>query len=144
MALGLAAWGRATLNRAQRGLYAGRKVLYGNKVSEDGGNRSRRRWKPNRQNKHLFSELLDRMVPCQVTTHALRCIDKAGGLDSYVLNTKVADLDSAFGLELRQRLQSRLRHQQQQGSREDSAPSTAVEHTQSQTQTQQEQPASPL
>jgi hypothetical protein len=33
-----AAAGRA-LNRARRGLYGGKRVLSGNKVSEDGGNR---------------------------------------------------------------------------------------------------------
>ena len=35
--------------------------------------RTRRSWKPNVQNKSLFSELLGRRVSLRVTTHALRC-----------------------------------------------------------------------
>ena len=29
--------------------------------------------------KRVFSQLLDRMLPLSLTTHTLRCIDKAGG-----------------------------------------------------------------
>jgi len=85
--------------RALRGLFAGRSVRFGNNVSEDGGNRcvsasapqlavaaltrdehrTRRMWKPNAQKKRVYSEMLDRMVPISLTTHTLRCIDKAGG-----------------------------------------------------------------
>ena len=39
MPLGLATFTRNVTKRAQRGLYAGKKVLSGNNVSEDGGNR---------------------------------------------------------------------------------------------------------
>lgn len=39
MTPGLAAFTRAVTKRARRGLYAGKKVLSGNNVSEDGGNR---------------------------------------------------------------------------------------------------------
>jgi large subunit ribosomal protein L28 len=108
-------------SRAQRGLFAGKTVRFGNNVSEDGGNRcaalqttraeraagsfsqahgsdsaharfshalrlrfsaprsTRRNWKPNAQRKRVFSELLGRMLPLSLTTHTLRCIDKAGG-----------------------------------------------------------------
>ena len=31
------------------------------------------------QSKRIYSELLDRMIPMKVTTHALRLMDKAGG-----------------------------------------------------------------
>ena len=41
--------------------------------------RTRRRWLPNVQSKRLYSEILDRLVSLKVTTHAMRCIDKAGG-----------------------------------------------------------------
>jgi hypothetical protein len=37
--VGIAAFTRAVAKRARRGLYAGRQVLFGNNVSEDGGNR---------------------------------------------------------------------------------------------------------
>ena len=39
MPLGVGSIGRIVANRTKRGLYAGRRVLYGNRVSEDGGNR---------------------------------------------------------------------------------------------------------
>ena len=39
MPLGVRAVTRAFINRAQRGLYAGRQKLFGNKISEDGGNK---------------------------------------------------------------------------------------------------------
>ena len=41
--------------------------------------RTRRSWKPNAVRKRVFSELLGRMLPLNLTTHTLRCIDKAGG-----------------------------------------------------------------
>ena len=71
--------------RAKRGLYHGKTVRFGNNVSDDGGNKTRRKWSPNAKRKRLYSEVLNRMVPMQVTAHALKCIDKAGGLDNYVL-----------------------------------------------------------
>lgn len=40
----------------------------------------------------------------RVTTHALRCMDKAGGLDEYILKTRDEDLKSVFALELKSRL----------------------------------------
>ena len=106
--------GRAAIRRSRRGLFAGKIVLFGNSVSEDGGNRfvscasvatvavaleqhfrcvcwvsentvllkrmsprcvccrNRREWKPNVQNKALYSEALDRMVRLKITTSALR------------------------------------------------------------------------
>lgn len=39
MPLGLGSLTRAVCNRARRGLYAGRKVLSGNQISENGGNK---------------------------------------------------------------------------------------------------------
>merc|ERR1711865_1133440 len=78
---------RGTLGRADRGLYGGKKVMSGNNVSFS-KNRTKRKWKPNVQTKRLLSEQLDETIKLRVTTHALRCIDKAGGLDSYILNLK--------------------------------------------------------
>ena len=51
-------------------------------------------WTPNTQWKSLYSHLLDRALRVRVSTTALRCIDKAGGLDAYVLYTKQKDLAS--------------------------------------------------
>lgn len=58
-------------------------------------NSSRRTWKPNVQQKSLWLSAAGKHVRLPVTTTALRTIDKAGGLDSFLLNTKPAKLDPA-------------------------------------------------
>ncbi|KAH9576920.1 hypothetical protein CY35_01G188300 [Sphagnum magellanicum] len=85
---------RVVMGRAKRGLYAGRHIQFGNQVSEDGGNKTRRTWKPNVQTKRIFSFGLDRHIRMNITMHALRCIDKAGGFDEYVLTTPDHKLDN--------------------------------------------------
>ena len=63
------------------------------------------------------------MVPMQVTAHALKCIDKAGGLDNYVLNTPVAKMMSLKGMELKEKMtralseERRRRGEEEGGSR---------------------------
>ncbi|KMS98202.1 hypothetical protein BVRB_4g094660 [Beta vulgaris subsp. vulgaris] len=89
---------KVVMGRAKRGLFAGRHIQYGNQVSEDGGNKTRRTWKPNVQEKRLFSYVLDRHIRVHVTTHALRCIDKAGGIDEYLLKTPYHKMDTEMGL----------------------------------------------
>ncbi|XP_008219945.1 PREDICTED: 39S ribosomal protein L28, mitochondrial [Prunus mume] len=86
------------MGRAKRGIYAGRHIQFGNQISEDGGNKSRRTWKPNVQEKRLFSYILDRHIRVKVSTHALRCIDKAGGIDEYFLKTPYQRMDTEMGL----------------------------------------------
>lgn len=89
---------KVVMGRAKRGLYAGRHIQFGNRVSEDGGNKSRRTWKPNVQEKRLFSYVLDRHIRVKVTTHALCCIDKAGGIDEYLLKTPYQKMDTEMGI----------------------------------------------
>ncbi|MBA0848261.1 hypothetical protein Goshw_030303 [Gossypium schwendimanii] len=67
-------------------------------TSCNGCDRSRRSWKPNVQEKRLFSYILDRHIRVKVTTHALRCIDKAGGIDEYLLKTPYHKMDTEMGL----------------------------------------------
>mmetsp|Transcript_21154 Transcript_21154/g.27752 ORF Transcript_21154/g.27752 Transcript_21154/m.27752 type:complete len:119 (+) Transcript_21154:90-446(+) len=95
--------------RAARGLFAGRDVGFGNKVSHS-ERKTRRKWKPNVQKKRLWSDILDDWVRFNVTTHALRCIDKAGGLDNYLLHTK--NLNSISGEKTRQQLIEKMKDQQ--------------------------------
>ncbi|XVE55823.1 hypothetical protein DITRI_Ditri03aG0188200 [Diplodiscus trichospermus] len=76
---------KVVMNHAKCGLYAGRHIQFGNRISEDGGNKSRGSWKPNIQKKRLFSYILDRHIRVKVTTHALLCIGKVGGIDEYLL-----------------------------------------------------------
>ncbi|CAI9772344.1 unnamed protein product [Fraxinus pennsylvanica] len=89
---------KVVMGRAHRGLYAGRHIQFGNSVSEDGGNKTRRNWKPNVQEKRLFSYILDRHVRVKATTHAFQCIDKAGGIDEYLLKTPYYKMDTEMGL----------------------------------------------
>lgn len=88
--------------RARRGLFAGKDVRFGNNVSFS-KRRTRRKWKPNAHWQSLYSETLDESIRFNVTTHALRCIDKAGGLDNYLL--KADDMDVGLrGVETRSRI----------------------------------------
>ena len=41
---------------------------------------------------------MDRHIKVKVTTHALRCIDKAGGIDEYLLKTPYRKMDTELGL----------------------------------------------
>lgn len=60
--------------------------------------RSKRTWKPNVQQKRLFSYVLDRHIRVKVTMHALRTIDKFGGIDEYLLRTPYRKMDTEMGL----------------------------------------------
>lgn len=66
--------------------------------------RTRRAWKVNHQWKQLYSEALDEKVGLNVTTHTLRCIDKAGGLDNYLLSIKDERDLGVKGLKARDRI----------------------------------------
>lgn len=49
--------------------------------------------------KRLYSQILDDLIRIRVSTHAIRCIDKAGGLDEYLLNTPDEKLNSDVGVQ---------------------------------------------
>ena len=49
---------------------------------------TRRKWKPNVHWKRLWSASVQDWFRVKVSTNALRCIDKAGGLDNYVQKLK--------------------------------------------------------
>lgn len=89
--------------RIDTGLYHGKTIIFGNRntFSEK---KSRRTWKPNVHHVRLYSEILDKRLRIKVTTSALRCIDKAGGLDNYLLKTKEKKIDSAFGFWLKDKI----------------------------------------
>lgn len=89
--------------RAYRGLYANRKIGFGNQVSH-AGNKKRRSWKPNVQKTTLYSETLGEKFPTQATTHAMRCIRKAGGLDEYLLKVKDSEIKNRRALRFKQRI----------------------------------------
>ncbi|CEG42823.1 mitochondrial ribosomal protein l28 [Plasmopara halstedii] len=93
--------------RAQRGLFAGRDKAFGNNVSFS-KRRTRRAWKVNHQWKSLYSEALDEKVGLNVTTHTLRCVDKSGGLDNYLLSVKDERDLGVRGLTTRNRILAAL------------------------------------
>ncbi|CAG8555165.1 7954_t:CDS:1 [Paraglomus occultum] len=95
-----------SFKRAQRGLFGGKRIHYGNRVSEN-DNKTRRRWLPNVQKARVYSEAFGTFFKMKVTTAALRTIDKKGGLDQYLLNTKDKEL-GMFGVRLRNELKAKL------------------------------------
>lgn len=56
----------------------------------------------------MYSAVLGRSLELRCTTHAMRCIDKAGGFDSYILNTKEAKLDSQLAVALKYEMLAKL------------------------------------
>jgi ribosomal protein L28 len=110
------AFSNARCGRAERGLYAGRGLSFGNRISAF-GNRVRRSWKPNIQHAALFSELLGRRVRARVSTEALRLIDRAGGLDNYILAQRLPE--SLFAAKLKAQLVDAVWARELQGANEE-------------------------
>lgn len=61
--------------------------------------------KPNVKTRNLHSDVLNQDFKLDITMKARKCIIKAGSLDNYLLNTKPTDIDSKFGLYLRELIQ---------------------------------------
>jgi large subunit ribosomal protein L28 len=74
---------------------SGKKVLYGNKVSH-ANNKTKRRFTPNLHSVSFLSDLLGFKVKARLSTYAVRSIEKKGGFDSYLLNTRDSLLSSHF------------------------------------------------
>ena len=70
----------------------GKGVMTGNNVSH-AHNKSRRRFLPNIQDTSVLSESLGRMVRLRVSASGIRTLEKAGGLDAFLLATPTARLD---------------------------------------------------
>ncbi len=65
----------------------GKAVITGNNVSH-AHNKTRRRFLPNLQRTSLQSETLGQMVRLRITPHAIRTVDRHGGLDAFLLQAK--------------------------------------------------------
>ncbi|KAI8139733.1 hypothetical protein BJV82DRAFT_693768 [Fennellomyces sp. T-0311] len=91
---------RATFKRAQRGLFGGKHIQFGNN-NPFSKKKTRRFWLPNVQSKKLYSETLQKFLDLKVTTSVLRTIDKKGGLDQYLLETRDKNLFSEKAVELK-------------------------------------------
>jgi len=88
-------------NRSRRGLYDGKDVRAGNNVSFSMKS-TKRTFKPNVFKKRVYSEILDEMILFHITTSALRSIDKAGGLDNYLLASR--HVTEGEGYEVKKRI----------------------------------------
>jgi large subunit ribosomal protein L28 len=96
-------------NRSRRGLYDGKDVRSGNNVSFS-MRATKRKFKPNVFIKRLYSETLDDMLRFHVTTKALRSIDKAGGLDNYLLSNK-RNITEGEGFAAKKKILNRIKNQ---------------------------------
>lgn len=76
--------------QSNKGLYGGRRIQYGNNVSERNKIKTRKRWKVNVQEKRWFSDALGQWIRLRVVARVMRTIDKVGGLDNYVTGSSVA------------------------------------------------------
>ncbi|KAK5584411.1 hypothetical protein RB653_006022 [Dictyostelium firmibasis] len=99
---------RSVMKRAQRGLYGGKDIIFGDQTSFS-NRKTRRTWKPNVQTKTYHSDVLDTNIRVSLTTYTIRCIDKAGSFDNYIIHTKDKDLASELGSDLKLAMQYELR-----------------------------------
>jgi large subunit ribosomal protein L28 len=101
-------------NRSRRGLYDGKDIRSGNNVSFS-MRATKRTFKPNVFIKRIYSETLDDMIRFHLTTSTLRSIDKAGGLDNYLLsNNKITEGE---GFAIRNKILKRLKNDAKNKSR---------------------------
>lgn len=97
---------RQVYKQSNGGLYGSSRIQFGNNVSEKHDVKTPREWRPNLQRRRLWSESLRCFVQTKVTARVLRTIDKAGGLDNYLLGDKsqrIKDL-GPWGWKLRWRI----------------------------------------
>ena len=78
---------------ARRCALTGKGVQYGNNVSH-AKNRTRRRFLPNLQRASLISDALGRSIRLRLTPGALSTVDRAGGLDAFLLAARDAQLSA--------------------------------------------------
>ena len=88
----------------------GRGVQTGNNVSH-AHNKTRRRFLPNLQMMSLFSEALGKSVRLKVSAYAIRTVERKGGLDAFLLDTRDSDLTPDI-----RRLKKRIKKSQSQAA----------------------------
>ena len=71
----------------------GKSPLKGHKVSH-ANNKTKRKFLPNLKKVTFTSNLLKKNIRLNVTNSALRSVDKHGGIDSFLKNTKFVNLSS--------------------------------------------------
>jgi large subunit ribosomal protein L28 len=71
---------------ARRCSITGKGVLVGNHVSH-ANNKTKRRFVPNLQTTSLLSDTLGLAVRLRLSTHAIRTVEKNGGIDAFLIDT---------------------------------------------------------
>ena len=69
------------------------KPMTGNNVSH-AVNKTKRRFFPNLQNTSFFSEILGKKIKLKVTSNGIKTVERNGGIDKYLLNSKNSKLNS--------------------------------------------------
>ena len=69
------------------------KPMTGNNVSH-AVNKTKRRLFPTLQNTSFFSEILGKKIKLKVTSKGIKTVEKNGGIDKYLLNSKNSKLNS--------------------------------------------------
>ena len=69
------------------------KPMTGNNVSH-AVNKTKRRFFPNLQNTSFFSEIFGKKIKLKVTSKGIKTVEKNGGIDKYLLNSKNSKLNS--------------------------------------------------
>merc|ERR1711959_746762 len=87
--------GVSTPGRAKRGVWAGKTIVTGHKVSYS-NRRQKRKFFPNTQPNILWREMLQRWIRVSLTAHALRCVERVGGFDEYMLYSKPHEEDDTY------------------------------------------------
>ena len=64
-----------------------KKPMSGNNVSH-AVNKTKRRFLPNLQNVTFFSEILGKKVILKVSSRGIKTVEKKGGIDNFVINSK--------------------------------------------------------
>jgi len=97
-----------TFKRGRRGLFGGKHIKFGNKISMPNNSKTRRSWKPNAVTKRLYSPLLEKSVKLKITTSVIKDIDHAGGIDEYILKRPHRIMQSDVGSRLKLELMNTL------------------------------------
>ena len=69
------------------------KPMTGNNVSH-AVNKTKRRFFPNLQNASFFSEILGKNIKLKVTSKGIKTVEKNGGIDKFLLNSKNSKLNT--------------------------------------------------
>lgn len=106
--------------QSNKGLYGGRFIQFGNKISKKEEQKNRRSWHPNVQRHKLWSDALGKALSIKVVNKVLKTITKEGGLDNYLIKDKSARIKELgpYGWELRYKVLKALERKETESAKE--------------------------